>query len=188
LQVVHFQIIKHQKIMQTMKNVVKTGLFALLLASASCQNNSPAPQAAKQDKDSTTTKPAEPTVLPNVKCYEGKILLQRNCNIAIVQVKNDSIGINAVVGCSGMLDNILAIDAPSIEAFLEMKEGKNIYFTVAEFVNASATDYLSKGFRVASFVCPSSGYFCPNGTATGIPPLKFAKINSYSFKNCESKK
>jgi hypothetical protein len=185
-----------------MKNLMKTGLFALLLAFASCQNSSPAPQAAKQDKDSTTTKPAEPTVLPNVKCYEATILHQ-TCLGTVVQVKYDSIGCRAKVGCLGILDNVICLDPPNTAASGLFYEyiGKPIYFTASEILTI---DYGTSGYDMTAFgaakfrtvtPCPvpaDSRDKCPfiNQTEGSIfdRPNKYAKVSSYSFKNCESKK
>jgi hypothetical protein len=176
-----------------MKNVVKTGLFALLLAFASCQNSSPAPQAAKQDKDSTNTKPAEPTVLPNVKCYEGVVVAKDLCsNTVVVQVKTDSIGISSKVFCLGNLRNVLTLDMPSPKVVEGCKVGEQIYFTISKFVNhiyEHNTEVGSNEFR-SILPCPNMGVkLCPNTVelVSGVP-LKGGFVSSYSFKNCESKK
>ena len=170
---------------------IQVGLCAttLLLAFASCQNNSPAPQAAKQD--STATKPVEPTVLPNVKCYEGKIIEQDLCRKAvIVQIKIDSIGITANVGCLGSFNNVLTLDMPSIAILEECKKDKEIYFTVSELYTVVAGVYSDKFKIIGGCVVQPISAFCNDGTNSyraGLPS-KYATVSSYSFKNCESKK
>jgi hypothetical protein len=82
LQVVHFQIIKHQKIMQTMKNVVKTGAFALLLAFASCQKtDNPVAVVPKpvECKDTPQARALCMTCLTPSTCYTCSAVIYIDC-------------------------------------------------------------------------------------------------------------
>jgi hypothetical protein len=156
-----------------MKNVVKTGLFALLLAFASCQNNSPAPQAAKQDKDSTATKPAEPTVLPNVKCYEGEVIYLDCSGKITAKVYNDTIGIKSLVGYEQtMRDSVITLVTKDLAIQKIMGQNKKIYFTVSQLSDKDTVGFASP---------------CTMDRIPANYPKKYAVVNSISFKNCDSK-
>jgi hypothetical protein len=196
-----------------MKNLRKTLASIAIMAAlvAGCQTNSPTPEVVVVKKpdpitpaDTTkkdTTKvvvipptPVSPKVIAGQKCYEAKVVLVTLCGSVVVQVLNDSIGINTTIGVSGSMDlkylpverlfnNVIMLKVPNKDAFNLWTSSGKVYFTVKEFIDLSSFNINNRNADYGWGSLTGNCHQYISGMAK--VPYKGAILSSYSTESCK---